>query len=347
MAEEIKMSSIGQLIITGIEGTALKSEEKKFLEEEDIGGVILFARNYENKIQLAQLINDIQSVRKEYPLFIGVDQEGGRVMRFKKDFKPIPPMFQLGEKGSPKACFELHLSMGKELQSCGVNLNFSPVCDIWTNPENEVIGDRSFGTSAEVVEQFISGAIRGLQSSGILACAKHFPGHGDTKEDSHFFLPKNTMTLNQMREREFLPFLKAAKSRVEFMMVAHIIVPEWDEGKPCSLVKKTYECLREEIKFKKIIITDDLEMQAITNHWEIPEASFMALEAGTDILLFRHLPTAQKTLEYLKELYRKRKLTTPMLAEKNKRILECKKKHFAHYAPINLKSLTQMIVGTK
>ena len=179
------MDNFGQLIMMGISGLSLTPEEKSFIETEKIGGVILFDYNFQDPAQLAELVNSIQKIRDEYPLFIAVDQEGGRVQRFKKHFTQFPSMFEISSHQSPKLVFEVHQVMARELSACGINLSLSPCCDILTNPSNKVIGDRSFGTTAEDVEKYISAAIRGLQTTGLLSCAKHFPGHGDTTKDSH------------------------------------------------------------------------------------------------------------------------------------------------------------------
>src|SRR5690606_20050759 len=191
--------------------------------------------NFEDPAQLAELVNSIQKHRDEYPLFISVDQEGGRVVRFKNHFTQFPSMMEVANFNSPKLVYEVHEVLAKELSACGVNLIYSPSCDILTNPENKVIGDRAYGTDAETVEKFISAAIRGLQTNGILACAKHFPGHGDTTKDSHFDLPLVKKSLEELKGQEVLPFIKASKSRVEFMMMAHLMVDCLDDKLPTSL----------------------------------------------------------------------------------------------------------------
>ncbi|OFZ14060.1 MAG: hypothetical protein A2X86_04175 [Bdellovibrionales bacterium GWA2_49_15] len=328
------MSELGQLIITGIEGTTLNSEDKNFLEKENIGGVVLFAHNYESPAQLAELINNIQQARKEYPLFISVDQEGGRVQRFKNQFTVFPSMFELAKLDSPKLCFEAHHIMAQELSACGVNLNFSPVCDIWTNPENKVIGDRSFGHDAETVSKYVSAAIRGLQTAKIMACAKHFPGHGSTLKDSHYDLPIVKTSLEDLKKSELVPFVKAIKARVEFVMMGHLIVDAIDQELPCSLSKNAHAILRKELKFQKLIITDDMEMKAITDHHGLGVATVMALRAGTDIALFRSSASARLGLEAIREAKQKQELKNDEIAQKVKRVDELKKEYLATYNPI-------------
>ena len=280
----VNIKDLGQLFMTGLSSVSLTGEEGAFLEKNNIGGTILFSRNYSDPGQIAELVNDIQKRRDEYPLFISVDQEGGRVKRFKDHFIQLPSMLEVGNNDSPKLTFELHQQMAKELAACGINLDFSPCCDIWSNPNNSVIGDRAFGKDADTVEKHVSAAIRGLHAGNVLACGKHFPGHGDTTKDSHFDLPYVTANLDSLEEKELRPFMKAAKSRVEFMMMAHLVVDAIDPKLPCTLSPKAYNYLREKLKYKKIVITDDMEMQAITDHYGHGQAAVIALEARS-----RHL----------------------------------------------------------
>ncbi len=328
------MDNFGQLIISGIKGTSLSPEEIEFIKNEKLGGIILFTHNFEDPAQLAELVNNIQKHRDEYPLFISVDQEGGRVMRFKKHFTQFPSMMEIASLDSPKLVFEVHQVMAKELSACGINLSYSPCCDILTNPENKVVGDRAYGKDAESVEKFISAAIRGLQTSGLLSCAKHFPGHGSTSKDSHFDLPLVKTTLEDLRKREMIPFIKASKSRVEFMMMAHLLVDALDDKLPTSLSAKAYEFLRQETKFTKIVITDDMEMKAISDKYSTEEAATMAINAGADMLLYRNMEEAKKALSAIREAVKKKTLKREAVVEKALRIEKCKKENLAEYQPI-------------
>ena len=149
------MNEIGQLVMTGISSKTLLEEERKFLEQENIGGVILFSHNFESPAQLAELVNAIQSCRNEYPLYIAVDNEGGRVFRFKNHFSQLPSAMDISILDSPKTCFHISKIAAEELAACGVNLNLAPVCDVWNNPKNKVIGDRAYGSDAETVSKFV------------------------------------------------------------------------------------------------------------------------------------------------------------------------------------------------
>lgn len=335
------MDNFGQLIITGIKGLTLTAEETEFIKEGKIGGVILFAHNFEDPAQLAELVNSIQKLRDEYPLFISVDHEGGRVIRFKKHFTQFPAMLDLAKMNSPKLIYEVHEVMAKELAACGINLSFSPCCDVLTNPGNKVIGDRAYGDNAEDVGKHISAAIRGLQTNGVIACAKHFPGHGGTTKDSHFDLPLVKTSLDEIREVELQPFIKASKARVEMMMMAHLMVDALDHELPTTLSPKAYDFLRSETKFSKIVITDDMEMKAIADRYSIEQAAVKALKAGTDILLYRFAEDAMKALEAIREAVKTKELKKDQLSEKLQRIENCKKEYFSTYQPIYIPKISE------
>lgn len=335
------MDNFGQLVISGIKGTSLLPEEKEFISREKLGGVILFSHNFEDPAQLAELVNAIQKERDEYPLFISADQEGGRVMRFKKHFTQFPSMLDLAKMDSPKLIFEAHQVMAKELAACGINLSYSPVCDILTNPENKVIGDRAYGTDAETVEKYISAAIRGLQTNGLISCAKHFPGHGDTSQDSHYELPLVKTSVQQLRSREMIPFIKASKSRVEMMMMGHMMVDAIDDKLPTSVSARAYEFLRSETKFSKVVITDDMEMKALSDRFTYEESAVMALNAGADMLLYRNMENAQKAINAVREASKKRLMKKELLLEKLNRVEKCKKESFPSYQPIYIPKITE------
>ncbi|MCP4912664.1 MAG: beta-N-acetylhexosaminidase [Oligoflexia bacterium] len=336
-------SELGQLIFTGISGTSLTSEEQSFIEKENIGGVILFSENFESPAQLAELVNSIQVLRKEYPLYIAVDQEGGRVWRFKEHFTQIPSMYELSSLNSPKILFHVAKIIAEELTACGVNLNLAPVCDVWTNPNNKVIGDRAFGTNADDVEKYCSAVIRGLQTNGVLACAKHFPGHGSTTKDSHFDLPIVKTPIDQLRAVDFAPFNKAVKSRVEFVMMAHLVVDAIDEELPCSLSEKAHKILRDELRFNKVIISDDMEMHAITKHFGAGEAAVKAILAGTNIIEYRSMEGAKEALEGLKEAHKTKRLKNEVLNQRLAQIMESKKTNLGEYNPVYIPEISKKV----
>ena len=326
------MDDLGQLIFTGIRGVELTTEEKKFLNEENIGGVILFSHNYENPAQLKELAGSIQSLKKNYPFYISVDHEGGRVFRF-KDFVRPPSMYDLARLSSLDTVFKVAQIMALELHSCGVNLNYSPVCDVWNNKKNQVIGDRAFGHDGNSVSPFVATMIQGLQTNGISACAKHFPGHGCTLEDSHYQLPMVRKKMDDLRTNEFLPFAKAIESGVEFVMMAHIIVDSIDGNLPCSLSEKAHKILREELQFEKIIIADDMQMKAIFDNYGTTEAVVAAVKAGANVAIYRDREHACLALEGLKKSVSDKKIPEVLIRERVSRIETSKEKFFSSPKP--------------
>lgn len=343
----MEQKDLGQLFFTGISGLTLTEEEEQFIRDENIGGVILFKENYSDPAQLAELINSIQVLRDEYPLWIAVDQEGGRVKRFRTHFTQFPSMLEVASLDSPKITFEVHKVIGEELKAAGVNLNLSPVCDVFTNPKNTVIGDRSFGRTPDIVEKHVSAAIRGLHTGGVIGCAKHFPGHGDTSKDSHYELPYVNKSQKDLEECELIPFIKASKSRVEFVMMAHLVVDAIDPTLPCTLSAKAYDYLRTHLKYNRLIISDDMNMKAITDKFSTKEAAVMALDAGVDILEYRNMASAREALEGVKEAFKNRVLKKNKVEDSINRIYECKKRHLAEYQPIYIPSLEKLINSGK
>jgi beta-N-acetylhexosaminidase len=337
------MNNLGQLVFTGLNGTTLTPEEKSFIETENIGGVILFTKNYESPAQLAELVNSIQVLRKDYPLFICTDHEGGRVVRFKTHFTQFPPMLDIALIDSPKVFFEMATIMADELLACGVNLNLAPVCDIWNNDQNKVIWDRAFGKDHDSVSKFISSVIRGFQTNGLMSCAKHFPGHGNTLKDSHFDLPIVKKSLEAIREEELQPFIKAVKARVDFVMMAHIIVDDIDPEFPCSLSEKAHEMLRSELKFKGLILSDDMQMKAITDHFGGHEAAVLAIKAGSDMIEYRDFNEAVIGYEGLKKAVKDKVLKGSDIQDKINRVVEMKKKYLSEYKPIYIPDLDKKI----
>lgn len=335
------MADLGQHFITGIKGTSLLEEEKSFLEKEGVGGVILFSHNYEGPAQLAELVNSIQVLRQEYPLLIAVDHEGGRVTRFKDPFTSFPSMADIALTDSPKICFEIARIMAEELTACGVNVNLAPVCDIVTDPNNKSIGDRSFGSSEEQVSKFITAMIRGLQTHHMISCAKHFPGHGATLKDSHKELPRIKKNRDELEGFELQPFIKAVKARVEMIMLGHLVVEGIDPELPCSLSPKAYELLRQDYKYNKVLLTDDMQMGAITENFTVEEAAVRAIQAGADLLEYRDLEYTQNALEALKKAVKTKKIKNTDLAQKQKRLLELKKAYLKEYRPVYIPDISK------
>jgi beta-N-acetylhexosaminidase len=277
---------MGQLLIAGFNGQQIPAELRSLAREFSLGGVIFFARNVAEPEQVAELAFDASRLVPDLPVWVSVDQEGGRVARLKAPFTEWPPMATLGRSGDVTLAIRFARALAEELRAVGVTLDYTPVLDILTNPKNPVIGDRALGENAEDVARLGSAIITTLQAEGLAACGKHFPGHGDTSTDSHFELPLVEHPPERLRQVEFVPFKAAVAAGVATMMTAHVFVPALDEKRPASLSKRIVgDLLRDELSYEGVILSDDLEMKAIANEYPVPIASVLALEAGCDGVL--------------------------------------------------------------
>ncbi len=277
---------IGQLLIGSLPGTTIPPEARSLAREFQLGGVILFSRNIEVPEQVAELAHDVQSLASGLPLWVSVDQEGGRVARLRAPFTVWPPMGVLGRSGDPALAERFARALAAELKAVGITLDYAPVLDIHTNPRNPIIGDRALSDQAQMVATLGAAIVRGLQESGVAACGKHFPGHGDTSVDSHLDLPLVEHPPDRIRRVEFVPFREAIRQEVAFIMTAHVLVPSLDEERPATLSPRIVRALlREELGYDGVILSDDLEMKAIAKTYTVPEAAVEAIGAGCDGIL--------------------------------------------------------------
>ncbi|HZM60543.1 MAG TPA: beta-N-acetylhexosaminidase [Vicinamibacterales bacterium] len=277
---------IGQLLIGSLPATTITPEMRSLAKEFSLGGVIFFSRNIEAPEQVAELSRDVQQLASELPLWVSVDQEGGRVARLKEPFTRWPPMATLGRSGSVDLAARFGAALAAELKAVGITLDYAPVLDIHTNPKNPIIGDRALAEDADSVARLGATIIRALQDNGVAACGKHFPGHGDTSVDSHLALPIVEHPPDRIRRVEFVPFREAIRADVAFIMTAHVLVPSLDEDKPATLSPRVVRALlREELGFPGVILSDDLEMKAIASTYRVPDAAVDAIAAGCDALL--------------------------------------------------------------
>jgi beta-N-acetylhexosaminidase len=295
---------IGQYLIGCMPGTTVPVELRSLAREFDLGGVILFSRNIEAPEQVAELAADSEALGRSAPAWVSVDQEGGRVARLKEPFTKWPPMATLGRAGrqSESLADRFAKALADELLAVGITLDYAPVLDIHTNPKNPVIGDRAIAERADDVARLGRVIIRALQGAGLAACGKHFPGHGDTSTDSHVELPLVEHAPDRLRAIELEPFRAAVAERVAFIMTAHVLVPSLDDQRPASLSPAVVQqLLRDELKFDGVILSDDLEMKAISAKYAVPDAAVDAIRAGCDAVLIcsGDLDLQARTLESL------------------------------------------------
>ncbi|VAX24035.1 beta-N-acetylglucosaminidase [hydrothermal vent metagenome] len=319
----------GQILTLGFNGTSYSRALGSWFRKYRPGGVILFSGNIENVEQTTSLISDLKKLCEDEtgtPLFVCVDQEGGRVSRLSKDMPSFPKARSLGEDGSLELVEEVYADIGKTLRGLGFNVNFAPALDLDTNENNPIIGDRSFGADPETVGRLGSAAIRGLRREGILACGKHFPGHGDTSLDSHLDLPTDDRPASRFDDAELIPFRMAVEERVDFIMSAHVVYPKLDEKYPATLSRKIMiDLLRDKIGFEGVIVSDDLDMKAIAGMWSDDEAAKLALNAGADMILVCHEGERQDNVfEATYRMIDDGKLPEPDVKEKLARLMSAK-----------------------
>jgi beta-N-acetylhexosaminidase len=262
---------VGRLVFAGIPGAEPTPELRAIVREFGLGGVVLFARNVDSPEQVADLAYRLRTLDPDWPLFVGVDQEGGRVARLRAPFTEWPPMAALGRAADPALATRFAAARARELAAVGITIDFAPVADILTNPVNPAIGDRALGETPERVAALVPAIVEAIQAHGLVACAKHFPGHGEAAVDSHHDLPVIDLSPDRFEAVEFVPFRAAIEAGVASVMTGHLLVPAFDELRPATLSEAVVTgLLRRRLGFEGLVFTDDLDMQS-------------AMSAGCDV----------------------------------------------------------------
>ena len=318
---------IGQLCMFGFDGPVPPSSLLGVLQEWGLGGVILMGSNLKSPLQVLELTRAIQELAVGPPLFIGVDQEGGRVSRLKPPFTQFPPAARLGALGSEELARMVGGVIGKELRAVGINVDFAPVLDVHTNPDNPVIGDRAFAAEPDVVARMGIAFSQGLQAEGVSATGKHFPGHGDTSTDSHLDLPVVHHPKDRLARVELHPFRRAIEAGLSMLMTAHVLCPALDPALPATLSPLILtQLLRNEMAFEGIIVSDDLSMEAIAARWSVEEAACRFIEAGGDLILMANDSQSQHAILHgLLHAVQSNRLSEARLEASLGRILKIKK----------------------
>ena len=275
--------------ITGVD-TAIQAGDgtKTALEKYPVGGLIYFKKNIQSEEQIKKMIENSVSYNK-YPMFIAVDEEGGKVARLADalTLENIGPMSEIGSTGDSNKAYEAMKTVGTYLTSYGFNLNFAPVADVLTNEDNESIGDRSFSSDPSVVAGMVTSAMNGLEEVGVTACVKHFPGLGDASEDTHNGLAVIDKSLDELKQTELVPFISAIENGANMIMVGHMSLPQVvGNNTPATMSKEVIsDLLRSELGFNGVVITDAMNMGAITEYYGADEAAIRAFKAGADMVL--------------------------------------------------------------
>jgi len=290
------------LVLAGFEGTQAHCDEVEALAALGVGGFIVFARNVDSPLQVHGLLEELCAMCPDRDLLLAVDQEGGRVARLRSPLTEWPPMARLGDSNDEALAEQVGRAIGEELRALGFNLNFAPVLDVRCADTTIAIGDRSLSSDPERVARLGSALVTGLQSAGIMACAKHFPGHGHVAEDSHHELPVCPLDEHSLRRDHLPPFAAAIDAGVGSVMTAHVIYPGLGSEEAATVSPRLLgTLLRQEMGFDGVLFTDDLGMGAITANGTVGEAAVAAVRAGADgLLVCRHLEAVSEVVRALR-----------------------------------------------
>jgi beta-N-acetylhexosaminidase len=271
-----------RMFCVGFDGTSVTPAIRRLIER-GVSGVVLFGRNVESAEQVAALCTELKRIAGR-PLLICVDQEGGRVMRLREGFTTIPSMRAIGQANDVELARGVGKILGRELRAVNIDVDFAPVLDVDTNPQNPVIAHRSFGADPELVSRLGCAVIDGIQSQGVAACGKHFPGHGDTSQDSHLHLPRLPHSMDRLSRIELPPFQAAVRAGVAMIMTAHVIFEPIDAKFPATMSKPVLDgILRKQLGFDGVVISDAMEMKAIAANFSVDEVVTRGALAGLDL----------------------------------------------------------------
>lgn len=339
---------IGRLFMVGIPGPQLDAGSEALIRDYCVGGVILFSRNIQDPIQLATLCNDLQDRAMHYhgiPLFLAVDQEGGRVARLQEPFTQFPGNTAIGEDQDPVGrAKEFAGVTAREMRLVGLNMNLAPVVDVRRGePEKHLVG-RTFSDDPEKVALLGQTVVKELQGNGVMAVAKHFPGLGKTSLDPHHDLPTINMDSKELEEINLPSFKAAVSAGVCAIMTSHAIYPHLEPELPATLSPRVLTTLlRKSLGFQGLIITDDLEMGAIDKKWGVPQGAAASFEAGADILLIcKDQNKVLESIEILRKKLIRGEISFQRLQESVERIEKTKSKFLAHPEKVSIEKVKEL-----
>ncbi|WP_232729840.1 beta-N-acetylhexosaminidase [Paenibacillus phocaensis] len=331
LAQMSTEEKIGQLVLVGMDGTQPDDATRSLIEEYHVGGFIFYKDNIQDAKQALELFNGLKAANhnEKVPLFLSVDEEGGRVSRMPEELAKLPAARKIGNTGSEEFAGQIGGLLGRELASFGLNLDFAPVLDVNSNPDNPVIGDRAFGTKPEIVSKMGIAVMKGIREQGVIPVVKHFPGHGDTSVDSHLGLPVVEHDLTRLRKLELVPFKQAIQEGADVVMIAHLLMPKLDPDHPASFSKAVInDLLRQELGYEGTIISDDMTMGAVVEHYDIRDAAVKFVQAGGNIVLVGHDEEKEKqVLQALRDAVSSGGISAEMLDERVYNVLKLKEKY--------------------
>ncbi len=343
MPTSLMRRTVAGLFMVGIPGPRLDPASRAVLTEHPPGGFVLFRRNVRSARQIRDLVGALHDLGPGVPPLVAIDHEGGRVQRLGRPFTHFPPMARLGATGDPRLARAVGLAMGRELAAVGIDLDFAPVLDVWSNPRNTVIADRAFGRTPEEVVRTALPFAEGLLAAGVVPCGKHFPGHGDTTADSHQVLPRLRHSLAVLRRRELQPFVAAIRAGFPALMTAHVVYTAIDPRRPATLSPAIVTgLLRRRLGFRGAVFSDDMHMGAIAPHHSPARAAVSALRAGCDMLLFcQSLEVAREAMLGVERALARGALAPERVAEALARIQGLRRLRAAH-APSDRTTSTRL-----
>jgi beta-N-acetylhexosaminidase len=321
MGEQLSVLA-AKMVGIGFIGPSLTGDTRALIRR-GVRNVILFARNVESPAQLAGLTYEVKTAAGGAPLMMSVDQEGGRVLRMREPFTLVPSMRQVGRAGDEKLAYEVGRVLARELRAVNFDMDLAPVVDVDTNPSNPVISSRSFGGSSELVTKLGVAVVRGLQDHGVAACVKHFPGHGDTNKDSHKELPAlPNHDLARLLEVELPPFDAAVRAGVASVMTSHVIYSPIDAKYPGTMSRAILDgLLRKRLGFGGLVMSDDMQMKAIADHYGFDEAIVLGANAGVDLFWICHSVELQnRAIDVLIKAVESGTLSMARLEESSRRL---------------------------
>ena len=322
---------IGQMIIIGMETNSITDRIRTMIQKYKIGGIILYRKNFSTYSEMLKLIKDLKDLNKEnkIPLFISIDQEGGRVNRMPKEIENLPAPNKIAKIGDEELTKQGAEVLGQILEKSGYNLNFAPVLDLKRFGDNHSIGDRSFGSDKEIVAKNGVAVMKELQEQGIIPVIKHFPGHGATTKDSHYMLPIINKKIQELEKEDMYPFEQAIKNGADAILVGHLLIRGATGIFPASLSRKFISrYLRKKYKYNGLVITDDLRMRAIRLLYGPDLAVKKAFQAGNDVIVFRYKQDEEKrVIENIIKLAKKGKIRESRINKSVQRIIKLKEKY--------------------
>ncbi len=321
---------IGQMIIIGLNTEMAVNHLEEIIDKYKVGGVLLYKKNYKDYEDMVKLINKIKEInqKNKIPIFISIDQEGGRVNRMPKEFKNLPAANKLVKKSTEEDFVKKSGEItGEMLNKLGINMDFAPVLDIKRFKDNHAIGDRAYSENIEEVSKYGIEYMKELQNNNIIAIAKHFPGHGVTKEDSHFKLPKIECEIEKLEKEDMQPFKKAMKEKIDGVLVGHLKITKFTNKIPVSMSKKFItKYIRKKCRYNGLVITDDMRMKGVRIRYGKNNAIKKAFLACNDIILFKY-DNDIRVIEKIIKLVKENKIEEKRINKSVRRILKVKEKY--------------------